>query len=191
MKVQTFIAPTAKEAIEVVHSSLGPDAMVVNIRKLPKPGWQGLFQSPQVEVSALVNGMASAKPGVESDVERQHHDPISTDVNTPAESNPQVGSRLDIVDDTPIEIPKLSAPAVSDNLFNEPPPKSFVEPLGQAVPEEQNSAGGYWRAASPGRTIVALGQAAFPEIGLVPNGRPSAVHPPLPHRSLEQLGQGS
>ena len=141
MKVQTFIAPTAKEAIEAVHSSLGPDAMVVNIRKLPKPGWQGLFQSPQVDVSAVVNGMASAKPGVESDVERQHHDPISTDVNAPAESNPQVGSRLDIVDDTPIEIPKLSAPAVSDNLFNEPPPKSFVEPLGQAVPEEQVAAG--------------------------------------------------
>ena len=133
MKVQTFIAPTAKEAIETVHSTLGPDAIVVNIRKLPKPGWQGLFQSPQVEVSALVSGITSTKPGGESEIERQVSKPISTDIDAPAVKNPQVGSRLDIVDDTPIEIPKLSAHVESDNLFNDPLPKTFVEPLGQAL----------------------------------------------------------
>ena len=133
MKVQTFIAPTAKEAIETVHSTLGPDAIVVNIRKLPKPGWQGLFQSPQVEVSTLVSGITSTKPGGESEIERQVSKPISTDIDAPALKNPQVGSRLDIVDDTPIEIPKLSAHAESDNLFNDSLPKTFVEPLVQAL----------------------------------------------------------
>ena len=111
MKVQTFIAPTAKEAIETVYSTLGPGAIVVNIRKLPKPGWQGLFQSPQVEVSALVSGITSTKPGGESEIERHVSKPISTDIDAPAVKNPQVGSRLDIVDDSPIEIPKLSAHA--------------------------------------------------------------------------------
>ena len=140
MKVQTFIAPTAKEAIETVHSTLGPDAIVVNIRKLPKPGWQGLFQSPQVEVSALVSGITSTKPGGESEIERQVSKPISTDIDAPALKNPKFGSRLDIVDDTPIEIPKLSAHAESDNLFNDPLPKTFVEPLGQAAPKGEQVA---------------------------------------------------
>ena len=142
MKVQTFIAPTAKEAIETVHSTLGPDAIVVNIRKLPKPGWQGLFQSPQVEVSALVSGITSTKPGGESEIERQVSKPISTDIDAPAVKNPQVGSMLNIVDDTPIEIPKLSAHAESDNLFNDPLPKTFVEPLGQMAPPGEQVAPG-------------------------------------------------
>ena len=142
MKVQTFIATTAKEAIETVHSTLGPDAIVVNIRKLPKPGWQGLFQSPQVEVSALVSGITSTKPGGESEIERQVSKPISTDIDAPAVKNPQVGSRLDIVDDTPIEIPKLSAHAESDNLFNDPLPKTFVEALGQTAPQGEQVAPG-------------------------------------------------
>ena len=142
MKVQTFIAPTAKEAIETVHSTLGPDAIVVNIRKLPKPGWQGLFQSPQVELSALVSGITSTKPGGESEIEKQVSKPISTDIDAPAVKNPQVGSRLDIVDDTPIEIPKLSAHAESDNLFNDPLPKTFVEPLGQTAPQGEQVAPG-------------------------------------------------
>ena len=133
MKVQTFIAPTAKEAIETVHSTLGPDAIVVNIRKLPKPGWQGLFQSPQVEVSALISGITSTKPDGESEIERQVCKSVSTDIDAPVVKNPQVGSMLNIVDDTPIEIPKLSADAESDNLFNDLLPKTFVEPLGQAL----------------------------------------------------------
>ena len=142
MKVQTFIAPTAKEAIETVHSTLGPGAIVVNIRKLPKPGWQGLFQSPQVEVSALVSGITSTKPGGESEIERHVSKPISTDIDAPAVKNPQVGSRLDIVDDSPIEIPKLSAHAESDNLFNDPLPKMYVEALGQTAPQGEQVAPG-------------------------------------------------
>ena len=56
MKVHTFKAANAKEAVEAVNQALGPDAVIVNIRKAPKPGWQGLFQSPQVEVSAVSQG---------------------------------------------------------------------------------------------------------------------------------------
>ena len=108
-------------------------------------------------MSALVSGITSTKPGGESEIERQVSKPISTDIDAPAVKNPQVGSRLDIVDDTPIEIPKLSAQAESDNLFNDSLPKTFVEPLGQTAPQGasgsrewgqyRNSAGGYWRSA--------------------------------------------
>ena len=109
MKVHTFKAANAKEAVEAVNQALGPDAVIVNIRKAPKPGWQGLFQSPQVEVSAVSQGqpVGGVGPSVKDS-------PLGSDQLNPAEAAPfgQVGGRLDIVDDTPIEIPKPIEPSV-------------------------------------------------------------------------------
>ncbi|SVC47157.1 uncharacterized protein METZ01_LOCUS300011, partial [marine metagenome] len=52
--IRRFTAQNAEQALEEVHNALGPDAVIVNIRKVPMGGINGLFQSPQVEVSALV-----------------------------------------------------------------------------------------------------------------------------------------
>ena len=110
--IRRFTAQNAKQALEEVHNALGPDAVIVNIRKAPKGGIHGLFQSPQVEVSALV-------PAAQRVTARQ------TQPNVPLKKAPQncqpelpaqgasetgLGSHLNLLDDTPIEIPKSSSP---------------------------------------------------------------------------------
>ena len=57
--IRRFKAKNAKEAIEAVHGALGPDAVVVNIRKISKGGLNGFFQSPEVEITAMVPGAHS------------------------------------------------------------------------------------------------------------------------------------
>ena len=37
-----------------MYDALGPDAVIVNIRAVPKPGLQRLFKSQQVEVSVML-----------------------------------------------------------------------------------------------------------------------------------------
>ena len=144
MKIRKFTAPTAKEAIEAVNCTLGSDAVVVNIRKLSKPGWQGLFQSPQVEVSAVMPSL-SAK---ESD--HSENDSVAVNQATPSIAEEsfestvgfgQAGSRLDIVDDTPIEIPKAYTPPLSDSEIMEPLPESFNDSLGQSLDQATFSDG--------------------------------------------------
>ena len=110
--IRRFTAQNAKQALEEVHNALGPDAVIVNIRKAPKGGIHGLFQSPQGEVSAVV-------PAAQRVTARQ------TQSNVPLKKAPQncqpelpaqgasetgLGSHLNLLDDTPIEIPKSSSP---------------------------------------------------------------------------------
>ena len=60
--IRQFTAQNAKQALEEVYQELGPDAVIVNIRKVPKGGIQGFFQAPEVEVSALLPGDGQAGP---------------------------------------------------------------------------------------------------------------------------------
>ena len=115
MKVQTFTAPTAKQAIEAVHSTFGPEALVVNIRKLPKPGWQGLFQSPQVEVSAVLPEVSSSEQAIHSEKALGPAEEQTPLADGSVEPN---GRKLDIVDDTPIEIPKSNIVPVDLSLIH-------------------------------------------------------------------------
>ena len=109
--ISRFKAQNAKKALEEVYQALGPAAVIVNIRKVPKGGVQGFFQAPEVEVSALLPRDAKAAPSQPQVL------PESSIINNQAE--PQVkrasetvtGSRLDLLDDTPIEIPKPISPA--------------------------------------------------------------------------------
>ena len=129
MKVHTFKAANAKEAVEAVNQALGPDAVIVNIRKAPKPGWQGLFQSPQVEVSAV--SQREPVGGVGPSVKDT---PSGSDQLNPAEAVPvgQAGGRLDIVDDTPIEIPKPIEPTVEFDQQTIEPVQDFDSQLSQS-----------------------------------------------------------
>lgn len=129
MKVHTFKAANAKEAVEAVNQALGPDAVIVNIRKAPKPGWQGLFQSPQVEVSAVSQGepVGGVSPSVKDT-------PLATDQLNSADATSvgQAGGRLDVVDDTPIEIPKLIEPTVQFDQQAIEPVQDFDSQLSQS-----------------------------------------------------------
>lgn len=62
MLVHTFIVDSATEAVGLIRSKLGPDAVVLNVRKLPPEGVSRLWKKPRLEVLAAVQ----PKPGQES-----------------------------------------------------------------------------------------------------------------------------
>lgn len=61
MLVHTFIVESATEAVGLIRNKLGPDAVVLNVRKLPAEGVSKLWRKPKLEVLAAV----MPKPGQE------------------------------------------------------------------------------------------------------------------------------
>lgn len=51
---QTFIAGSTAEAVAQIRAQLGPDAVVLNVRRLPAAGLARLWQKPRIEVLATV-----------------------------------------------------------------------------------------------------------------------------------------
>ena len=55
MKLSAFIAENANDAVRLVHENLGPDAIIVSVRKMPTSGFARLMNRPgQIEVTACV-----------------------------------------------------------------------------------------------------------------------------------------
>jgi flagellar biosynthesis protein FlhF len=55
MKPTVFTADNANDAVRIVQENLGPDAIIMSVRKVPSNGLAGLFQrSGQIEVTACV-----------------------------------------------------------------------------------------------------------------------------------------
>ena len=63
MKVKRYVGETAQEALHKVKSDLGRDAIILNTRKIKKPGLLGFFSKPLVEVVATIDsdGAPSSK----------------------------------------------------------------------------------------------------------------------------------
>jgi flagellar biosynthesis protein FlhF len=51
-KAYSFVADSAAEAVAQIRAKLGPEALVVNVRKLPAEGLARLWQKPRIEVVA-------------------------------------------------------------------------------------------------------------------------------------------
>ncbi|MDB6039420.1 MAG: flagellar biosynthesis protein FlhF [Verrucomicrobiales bacterium] len=62
MQVKTFIASSAAQAVAQIRETLGPEAVVLNIRRVRAKGISGLFQRTNVEVLACVPKTAEPKP---------------------------------------------------------------------------------------------------------------------------------
>jgi flagellar biosynthesis GTPase FlhF len=62
MLVHTFIVESATEAVGLIRNKLGPDAVVLNVRKIPAEGVSKLWKKPKLEVLAAV----MPKPGQET-----------------------------------------------------------------------------------------------------------------------------
>ena len=63
MKVETFLADSAADAVAQIRSRLGPEAVVVNVRQKPADGLASLWQKPRIEVLAyLPEAAPSATP---------------------------------------------------------------------------------------------------------------------------------
>ena len=52
MKLETFLAESAADAVAQIRTRLGPEAVVVNVRQKTADGLVGLFQKPRIEVLA-------------------------------------------------------------------------------------------------------------------------------------------
>jgi flagellar biosynthesis protein FlhF len=52
MNPQTFIAASAAEAVSQIRGELGPEALVLNVRKIPGKGLTRLWRKPRIEVVA-------------------------------------------------------------------------------------------------------------------------------------------
>lgn len=62
MKIHTFIADSAPEAVAQIRAQLGPDAVVLNVRKIQADGLQKIWKKPQIEVLAHVPEPVVEKP---------------------------------------------------------------------------------------------------------------------------------
>ncbi|MBM3840956.1 MAG: hypothetical protein FJ398_23975 [Verrucomicrobia bacterium] len=62
MKLVTIVAGSAAEALAEVHRQLGPEAVVVNVRKTPAPGLSKIWKKPQIEVQATLPNPKPAPP---------------------------------------------------------------------------------------------------------------------------------
>ncbi|MCF7668802.1 MAG: hypothetical protein K9N48_03390 [Verrucomicrobia bacterium] len=54
MKVVPFVAETAYQAVEKIREELGPQAVVLNVRRLPAEGLSRLWRKPAIEVLACL-----------------------------------------------------------------------------------------------------------------------------------------
>ena len=52
MHIHTFIADSATEAVEQIREKLGPEAVVLNVRRIPIEGVSGLWRKARIEVLA-------------------------------------------------------------------------------------------------------------------------------------------
>src|SRR5947209_10142403 len=77
MKIQRFKGKTAQEALEQVRVALGPDALILQTRRVQVPGIQGLISRPQVEVLAAVDTPAS-RPASMSGGDRSAAPPLGS-----------------------------------------------------------------------------------------------------------------
>jgi flagellar biosynthesis protein FlhF len=53
MQVHTFIVDSAAEAVRTVRSRLGPNAVVLSVRRAPADGLSALWKKPRIEVLAI------------------------------------------------------------------------------------------------------------------------------------------
>ena len=62
MQVHTFIAESANEAVERIRAELGPTAVVLSVRKLPRTGLERFIKQEQIEVLAGIYHSPAPQP---------------------------------------------------------------------------------------------------------------------------------
>src|SRR5687767_5615645 len=62
MQVHTFIAESANEAVERIRAELGPTAVVLSVRKLPRTGLERFIKQEQIEVLAGIDHAPVPQP---------------------------------------------------------------------------------------------------------------------------------
>lgn len=83
METEIFVANTAREAIEMIRQQLGPEAVVLQVRKVPRKGVSGLLGGAQVEVTVRKPEVARPDPSthirlIQNELARRTPAPTST-----------------------------------------------------------------------------------------------------------------
>lgn len=122
MNVIPFLAESAADAVGQIRSRLGPDAVVINVRKLPATGFSRLWQRARIEVLACVPEKSE------------------TPASNPARSEPVRSVLLDVREaDDALSLPP--APVTG----HDPEPSLIRTTNRFAMPEPR---GGEWRSAA-------------------------------------------
>lgn len=80
MKVKRYLAGDVQEAMIKIRSELGRDAVILNTRKIKKPGIRGYFSKPLVEVVAAIDEVVKKpEPMVEKSI-KENPQPLLKEV---------------------------------------------------------------------------------------------------------------
>src|SRR5438445_11430733 len=104
MKIQRFRARSAHEALEQARIALGPEALILQTRRVPATGIERLLGRPQVEVLAAIdtapNGREGPGPSIPGPLSRRGGEhPLATAKrveNSPIDRPPQIERRAGV-----------------------------------------------------------------------------------------------
>lgn len=132
MQVHTFLAESVADAVSQIRETLGPEAVVLNVRRLPAEGLARLWQKPRIEVLAHVPEQKSAP------VQSAAPAPVLDEVQLSAlaELRAEMQEMRDSIKQPPTN-PFIIPPAATTAKVPEPLPVQKLEaPL--ALPESEN-----------------------------------------------------
>ena len=127
MQLHTFIADSAADAVSQVRSKLGPDAVVLSVRRLPVDGLARIWRRPRIEVLAHVPEPAPAPA------------PVMPPPQTPVAPTSGHGVRDELFSRLRDELAEIRRSVACREPFSE-------GPTGDAAPQPPASGG--WRAGS-------------------------------------------
>ena len=131
MQVHTFIAESANEAVERIRTELGPAAVVLSVRKLPRTGLERFLKQDQIEVLAGLDEVAPANDVPEASL---HTDPLAELREEVRELRRQVSF--------PGKLPAAKTPAIAQILYQTGLLPSYVEQVLQELPALDRLTGG-------------------------------------------------
>jgi flagellar biosynthesis protein FlhF len=71
MQLHTFAADSAADAIAQIREQLGPEAVILSVKKLPAPGLGRLWQRPRIELLACVPDKPAAPPNTLGEIKSE------------------------------------------------------------------------------------------------------------------------
>ncbi|MGH2470314.1 MAG: hypothetical protein ACRDGF_09580, partial [Chloroflexota bacterium] len=134
MRIEKYHAEDMQEAFRLIKAELGPDAVVIQSRKIRLGGMFGLFRRPVYEVLAAIDeevkpqkfasGIGTARPGARAAYAAGAKLPSAADAAAPASSAPSAAPAA----------PPHARPAPPKPLPVEPAPAASVVPAAKAEP---------------------------------------------------------
>jgi flagellar biosynthesis protein FlhF len=162
MNIVPFIADSAADALTQIRHKLGPDAVVLNVRRLPANGLSRLWSKPKIEVMACAPDVATQDPAAPSapsllDV-RDSVTAISPNESSEPELaaiTPRRGNRYSIQDSAPgqwrttallesMGVTPLNAERVSEALVRTQGERAPAS-LGKELSVTREALKGFWR----------------------------------------------